>query len=365
MYAIVLAGGVGSRLWPRSRNNTPKQLIDLIPGDSMLQESVKRLSCLMPQENVVIVTGENLAAETRRQLPELPAENVIVEPAGRGTAPAIGLGLLHVARLAEARGDKDPVVGSFTADHIIANVDQFCKVVAVAGQVAAENYIVTLGITPDSPHTGYGYIEQGEKLEEIEEVPVFKVARFVEKPPRVKAEEYLATGRYCWNSGMFIWRLSMIMGEYRTYLPELSRQLEQINEVYGKPEEAEVVAKVWSEVRTETIDVGIAEKSQRMAVLPADIGWSDVGDWSAVAELIASMDKSEEGNAIVGQHIGMGTKNSLIYSTSPSKLVATIGLEDVVVVDTHDVLLVARRSQNQDVKKVVERLKQEGLDKYL
>lgn len=365
MYAVVLAGGVGTRLWPSSRNGSPKQFINLVSEHSLLQETINRLVNLMPLENIVVVTGESYAGQVQAQLPELPAKNILLEPAGRGTAPAIGLGLLQIARLAKAAGDSDPVVGSFHADHIITKVGHFCRVVRAAAQVAEQNYIVTLGITPDSPHTGYGYIERGEQLDQIDSLPVYRVARFVEKPPRQTAEQYLATGRYSWNSGMFIWRLSMIMNEYRQYLPELVRQLEEIDRVYGEPEAHETLIRVWNEVRSETIDVGIAEKSQRMAVLPADIGWSDVGDWSAVTDIISAERGDESGNAIVCQHLGLDTENSLIYSTNRQKLIATIGLNDMVVVDTPDVLLVARRSQNQDVKKIVERLKQDGLDKYL
>ncbi len=365
MYAIVLAGGVGTRLWPSSRNNTPKQLINLISERTMLQETVERLRQLMPFENIVVVTGETYARQVCEQLPELPESNVLSEPAGRGTAPAIGLGLLHIARLAEAAGEKDPIIGSFHADHVITKVPHFCEVVNSAAKIAEQGYIVTLGITPDAPHTGYGYIERGELIQEINNLPVYQVARFVEKPPLATAEKYLATNRYSWNSGMFIWQLSIIMHEYEAYLPALTQQLKQIDQAHGQPNEKELLLEVWDKVRSETIDVGIAEKSQSMAVLPADIGWSDVGDWSAVAELISARNLDETGNAIVGQHLGLGTKNSLVYSYNHQKLVATIGLDDMIVVDTEDVLLVARRSQNQDVKKVVERIKQNGLDKYL
>ncbi len=364
MYAIVLAGGVGTRLWPSSRNDNPKQFISLVAEQTMFQETLTRLARLMPLENIVVVTGENYAGLVREQIPDLPAENILLEPAGRGTAPAIGLALLHINRLAEAAGEKDPVIGSFHADHVITKIEHFGQVVRAAAKVAEQGYIVTLGITPDEPHTGYGYIERGEQIEKVEELPAYRVARFVEKPPRATAEEYLETGRYSWNSGMFIWQLSVIMEEYHKHLGELTGQLEQINRLHGQPDEARAMAQIWNGIHSETIDVGIAEKSQRMAVLPADMGWSDVGDWSAVTELLIASSPDEAGNAVIGQHRGLGTTNSLIYSSNHEKMVATIGLDDMVVVDTPDVLLIARRSQNQDVKKIVERLKQEGLDKY-
>ncbi len=360
MYGIVLAGGVGSRLWPRSRNNNPKQLLDLVSDRTMIQETVDRLQRLMPPENITIVVGENHAEQVRLQLPVLPPENVLIEPIGRGTAPAIGLGLARIKVLAEAAGDADPVIGSFHADHVISNPEGFCQAVRAAAQVAEQGYIVTLGITPDAPHTGYGYIERSVKIEEIEGLPVYQVARFVEKPPQTTAEEYLATGNYSWNSGMFIWKLSVILEEYATYLPELSRQLQEYSQASGPAAIA-----IWNGLKSETIDVGIAEKSQRMAVLPAEFGWSDVGDWSVVADLIAARTPSEENNAVIGHHIGFDTVNTLIYGGNKSKLIATINVRDFIIVDLPDVLLVAPRSENQAVKRIVERLRQEGLDKFL
>ncbi len=365
MYAIVLAGGVGTRLWPRSRNNHPKQLISLISQNSLLQETITRLGKLMPFENIVIVTGENHAGMVKEQISQVPSANILTEPAGRGTAPAIGLGLLQIKHLARAAGEKDPVIGSFHADHVITRVGEFCRVVKAAEKVAEEGYIVTLGIKPDSPHTGYGYIQYGEKLEEIEGLPVYRVGRFVEKPPLATAEEYVASGNYSWNSGMFLWQLSVIMEEYQSYLPRLCSELEEIEKLKGFQDKEAQISGIWNGIKSETIDVGIAEKSSRMAVLPADIGWNDVGDWSAVAHLMTLNSSDETGNAVSGQHLGFGTKNSLIYCSNPDKLIATIGLEDLIVVDTGDVLMVARRSQNQDVKKIVEKLKQLGLDKFL
>ncbi len=365
MYAIVLAGGVGSRLWPRSRNDNPKQLLDLVSDRTMIQETMDRLSQLMPPANITIVVGANHAEQVAQQLPTLPPDNILVEPSGRGTAPAIGLALLHIRRLAIAAGETDPVIGSFHADHVITNRDHFCKVVRAAAQVAEQKFIVTLGITPNSPHIGYGYIERGARIDEIDGLPVYRVARFVEKPPREVAEQYLTTGLYSWNSGMFIWKLSVITEEYNRYLPGLAGQLQEIGALYSEPDYKANLSQIWNNVKSETIDVGIAEKSQRMAVLPADIGWSDVGDWSVVADLIAARQTSSEGNAVVGQHIGFGTTNSLIYGSNAGKLIATLGLEDMLIVDLPDVLLVAPRSHNQEVKKIVERLKQEGLDRFL
>ena len=235
MYGIVLAGGVGSRLWPRSRNNTPKQLLGLLSAHSMLQETIDRLTPIIPIENIVIVTGENHAAQAREQLPSLPAANVLIEPAARGTAPAIGLALNHITRLAQANHESDPIIGSFHADHVITNVDEFRSVVQDAAQVAQQGFIVTLGITPNQPHTGYGYIERGTALNAPNSRKAYRVARFVEKPPRTTAEEYLATGRYSWNSGMFIWKLSTILAEFETHQPQLYQQLQEIDAAVAHP----------------------------------------------------------------------------------------------------------------------------------
>lgn len=365
MYAIVLAGGVGSRLWPRSRNDHPKQLLDLVSERTMIQETVDRLQLLMPCENITIVVGENHATKVREQLKELPAENVLVEPSGRGTAPAIGLALLQIKRLATKAGISDPVIGSFHADHVITKRDEFCRLVQAGEKVAEKGYIVTLGITPQQPHTGYGYIERDGELESVNGLSAYRVARFVEKPSYHKAEEYLATGRYSWNSGMFMWKLSTILEEYSQYLPELYGGLSKIEAAYTQSNYTEIMGDIWNDIRSETIDVGIAEKSQRMAVLPADIGWSDVGDWSVVADLLAQKLADDDGNAVVGHHVGHGTTRSLIYSRNDGKLIATIGLDEMLVVDLPDVLLVAPRSKNQEVKKIVEHLRQHGLEKFL
>ncbi len=365
MYGIIMAGGAGSRLWPRSRNQTPKQLLDLFSPQSLLQETVARLRPLMPPENIVLVTGEPHAAPARAQLPDLPPENILAEPAARGTAPAIGLALLHIARLAAERGETDPVIGSFHADHVITDAPEFQAVVRDGARLAAGGYIVTLGITPSAPHTGYGYIERGDALPYPGGHPAYRVARFVEKPPRATAEGYLATGLYSWNSGMFLWQLSTILAEYAHHQPQLMAQLQAIAAAAGHEDYATTLPRIWNEIRTETIDVGIAEKSVHMAVIPADFGWSDVGDWSVVAELLTAAQPNPHQNAVVGQHVNIDTHHSLIYGTVPGKVIATVGVDNLLIVDTGDALLVCARARNQDVKKVVEQLRAENQTHYL
>ncbi len=365
MYGIIMAGGGGSRLWPRSRGNTPKQLLALVSDRSLIRETLDRLLPLMPAERIVVVTGAAHAAAAREQLPELPATNILVEPAARGTGPAIGLALVHIARLAAAAGDPDPVIGSFHADHVVTNPAEFQAVVRDAAVVAKGGYIVTLGITPHSPHTGYGYIERAGELPSRPGRPAYAVARFVEKPTRVTAEEYLHTGRYSWNSGMFVWQLSTIMAEFAQHQPDLHRQLAEIGAALGTPEAEATLTRVWAGVESVTIDVGIAEKSSQLAVIPADFGWSDVGDWAAVTDLLADSAGDGAGNAVVGRHLGLDTHGSLVYNVVPGKLIATIGLDNLVIIDTGDVLLICDKTRNQDVKKIVEALRAQGLGQYL
>ncbi len=365
MYAVIMAGGGGSRLWPYSRAHTPKQLLAVATERTLIQETVDRLLPLMPAENIVVVTGPAHVAGVREQLPELPQANILVEPAACGTAPAIGLGLLHVAGLAAARGETDPVVGSFHADHVITDPEAFRSVVRDAVPVAEAGFIVTIGIMPDRPHTGYGYIKRGEKLPAPLSHAAYRVSRFVEKPDPATAVAYLETGSYTWNSGIFVWKYSTIMGEYERYLPALYAQLAEIRASAATLDTAAILARVWGEVQPMTIDVGIAERSRQMAVIPADFGWSDVGDWSAVAELLAARGTDDGQNAVIGLHLTLDTHNSLIVGTVPGKLVATIGLENIAVVDTGDALLVCDLSRNQDVKLVVEQLKALGLDQFL
>jgi mannose-1-phosphate guanylyltransferase len=248
---------------------------------------------------------------------------------------------------------------------VITDVPEFQAVVRDAATLAEDGHIVTLGITPSHPHTGYGYIEREEPLAYPGAHAAYRVVRFVEKPPLATAEAYLATGRYSWNSGMFLWQLSTIMGEYATHQPQLYQQLQAIAEAAGRSDYAATLPRIWTDIRTETIDVGIAEKSAHLAVIPADFGWSDIGDWSVVADLLAVQQANPQKNAVVGQHIGLDTHNSLVYSTVAGKLIATVGINNLLIVDTGDALLICDRARNQDVKKIVDQLRAENRSQLL
>ncbi|MDQ4078589.1 MAG: sugar phosphate nucleotidyltransferase [Chloroflexota bacterium] len=350
LYALIMAGGSGTRLWPLSRVQRPKQFLDLASNLTMLQEAQKRLLPLIPPERTFIATNREYADLVARQLPTVPIPNILSEPEARGTAAAIGLAAVHLRRR-----DPEAVMVVLTADHLIREVEIFRQILRVAMDVAAQNWLVTLGIHPAYPETGYGYIEQGELLASIDGFESFQVARFVEKPDHATATQFVHSGRYTWNSGMFMWKVERILAEMEQHMPQLHAGLLEIEGSLGTDRAVEVLAHAWPRLPNQSIDYGIMEKAEQVAVLPVDIGWSDVGSWAAVYD---TLPHDARGNAVVGRHLSSDTRSSLIYA--PKRLVATIGMEDVIVVDTSDVLLICPRSRSQDVKQLVTMLKEHG-----
>jgi len=321
----------------------------------MLQEAYRRIAPLVPDDKIFAVTNEAYADVVRQQIPEVPATNIIGEPEGHGTAPCIGLSALYLRRL-----DPEAVMAVLTADHYIEKAHELRRALEAAAQVAEEGHLVTLGIQPDRPATGYGYIRRGEKLAEVSGLEVYQVEKFTEKPDLATAQAFLESGRYYWNSGMFIWKVSTILREFEKHMPQLHAQLMEIDAALGTAEERAVLERVWSEVENETIDYGIMERAEDVAVIPVDIGWSDVGSWATLLELLPA---DEEGNVVIGQHVGLDTRGCLIHSSR--RLVTTIGLEDMIVVDTEDALLVCPKERAQEVKKLVDMLREMGKEKYL
>ena len=355
IFALILAGGTGTRLWPRSRKTQPKQLLPLISSRTMLQETVDRILPIIPAEHIFIATNASYTTIVRKQLPSIPRRNIIGEIDGRGTAPSIGLGGLFMQK-----HDPDAVMISLHADHFIEKADAFRRVLLDAAQVAREGYLVTLGIKPNRSETGYGYIQRGELVETLGAQQVYRVARFLEKPDALTAERFVRSGEYAWNSGIFAWQLSTLWEEYKTHQPILFDQLQQIGKALGTRSEKATTARVWKTIRSETIDVGIMEKSKRVVTLPIDVGWSDVGSWASLLNLLP---RDANKNVIAGEHIGIDTKSSLIYS--PDRLIATVGIEGMIVVDTGDAILVCPKDRAQDVKTIVEVLRQSKKLKYL
>lgn len=358
-YAVIMAGGGGTRLWPLSRKNRPKQFLPLIGEQTLFQSTVARLEGFLPPERILVVTVAEQAAKMRAQSPEIPDQNYIIEPAPRGTASVVGLAatILH-------QRDPQAVMAVLPSDHFIRNRDLFHYLIKAAVEVARNDYLVTLGITPTFPSTAYGYIQQGAPLPGDYKYPTYSVARFTEKPDEQTAQKLLRTGDHSWNSGMFVWTTGRILSEMRLQMPELSAALEEISAA-DTPQQAAVIQSVWPDLKVETIDYGIMEKAERVAVLPAGgLGWSDVGSWNSLFEVLLP---DMSGNIVAnGHHLALETNNTLVYGLPGSeRLVVTIGVDDMVVVDADDVLLVCKSDQSQKVKNVVEHLRKHRQERYL
>lgn len=358
LYAVIMAGGIGSRLWPRSRATSPKQFLDLTGPRTMLQETVDRIQPLIPLERLLVVVGQDHVAAVRAQIPSLPEENVLVEPGPRGTAPCIGL-----AAVALRQRDPQATMAVFPADHLIMDASAFRRAIAAAARVAQQGYLVTLGITPSHPHTGYGYIQRGHPLGEVAGLPAFEVQRFAEKPDAPTAQAFVESGEYFWNGGIFVWRAASILSEMERLLPRLHMELQTLALNWKAPEFPDILAAAWEQVPRTTIDYGVMEQAQCVAVLPIDVGWDDVGNWANLAGLV---DSDENGNARrgAGHHLLVETSDTYVYTTA-GRLVVLVGVEGFIVIDTPDALLVCRKDHAQGVRDVVDRLEENGLERYL
>jgi len=359
-YAVIMAGGGGTRLWPLSRVDRPKQMLNLVGDRSLFQIAVDRLKPLFPPERILVVTAASQASRLQAQSPELPKENFILEPEPRGTASAIGLTAVVLQKL-----NPQAIMAVVTADHFIENEKKFLHMLKAAREVAETNFLVTLGIQPTYPSTAFGYIQQGSYLDTFEGVDVFSASRFIEKPDVDTAQEYLMGQEHSWNSGMFIWQVEAVMHEFERQMPTLFKALMKISTSWGTSEQDKVLQKVWPGLYKETIDYGIMENAKNVAVIPArGLGWNDVGSWNAMFNILP---KNEHGNIIrCKNHINIEAKNTLVFSDDDNdRLFVTIGVEDIAIVDTGDVVLICSKESAQEVRQVVEELKQKGQDKYL
>jgi len=350
---VIMAGGQGTRFWPLSRERRPKQFLAITGTRTMLQETVARLAPLARPEDVYVVCGRQYVELVRKQQPDLGPQQLIVEPVARNTAPCIGLAALHLRRTVG-----DAVMAVLPADHSIGRVDEFHAVLHHAARLAEQGWLVTFGIEPTFPSTGYGYIQRAEQIPEQKERPSFRVARFAEKPAREKAAEFLASGEYYWNSGMFVWTVGTILEQFRQHMPELHEILLEIDADWENAEKREAL---FSRAPRVSIDFGVMEKAEKVATIPCGLDWNDVGNWRAVEDLLC---EDESGIAANTRYVQYGSRDCLVHSAS-GKLVALVGVEGLVVVETPDVVLICRKDKSEDVKQIVEELRRNGPEEYL
>ena len=352
--ALIMAGGRGERFWPKSRKTLPKQFLSLTgDGKTMIQLTVERILPLVEMDDIYIVTNKDYSQLVREQLPEIPERNILCEPVGRNTAPCIGLGAMHINQKYD-----DAVMMVLPSDHLIKQKKLFVDILGQACEIAEEDgNIVTVGITPSYPETGYGYIKF---LTEKKKGSAFKVEKFVEKPNMEKAKEYLASGDYLWNSGMFMWKVSTILNKMQTLLPQIYQKLTQIGEALGTPEEDKVLQEVFPTVESISVDYGILEKTDSIYTLPGDFGWDDVGSWLAVSRVRGT---DENNNVLTGNVLAVDTTDCVVEAQE--KLIATVGLKNLVVVDTKDAMLICEKEKANDIKKVLETLRNDDRQEYL
>jgi mannose-1-phosphate guanylyltransferase len=356
MIALILAGGSGTRFWPLSRESEPKQFLPLLGGRSLLAETVARIRPVVPADRILIVTGNAFVQRARREVPGVPSEHVIGEPAGRNTGPCIAL----AAARARAAWGGDEVMVVLPADHAIGAPERFLGALR-AGEAYCRgaDALLTLGIRPTRPETGYGYLEIGEKSAEVQGHAVHRVGRFVEKPDRQAAETYAHSGRHLWNSGMFLWRVEVIEQALVAHVPDAGPALDALREA-SDAELPSVLDETYPRLPALSIDYAVMEKARNVAAMPVDFPWSDVGSWTALGELLP---RDEAGNSVRGSHVGIDTEGCVIHAGD--RVVATIGLEDLVVVATDRAVLVCPRDRAQEVREIVRLLRERGLDRVL
>jgi mannose-1-phosphate guanylyltransferase len=354
IHAVILAGGRGTRFWPRSRTRTPKQLLNIVGKETMLEQTVARLRPLIPAERTWTVTNTQQATEVRKQLPAAARRRVLTEPIGRNTAAAIALAALHVRHAAGG----DALLAVLPADHYIANPERYRVIMRAALDVARKDgRMVVLGIPPSRPETGFGYIQRAGEALDSRGFPVFAVRRFTEKPALAVAKEYAGSGDYHWNAGMFFWRVSTFLKNLKSYLPKTSAALESLAENIGKPGYERKLRAIYPQLENISVDYAILEPATReqgeprVFVIPAEVGWSDIGSWSAVYELLA---KQPGENILAGSGFTLDAEGNFLYS--PSKFVAVVGVRDLIVVETPDALLICPRERAQDIGRIVKRL---------
>ena len=352
LYVVIIAGGRGTRFWPRSRRHTPKQCLPVDGEVSLLEATIRRVKALVPSERILVITAADMVDSIRENVLDLPSENVLVEPEGRNTAPCVGWGAVEVNRRMQG---ESAVMAVLPADHLITREERFVEQLEDCAEAAqATGALVTIGVPPDRPETGFGYLEVGHSSGQFGGSEFLQVSRFVEKPDRSTAQGYLDGGKHLWNAGMFVFTTEAVEKAFRAYLPSSWAVLEEIGQ---RPSE---VARLYSGLEKISVDYGIMERSEHVLTVRAKFGWSDVGSWTALGE---HLPVSELGKALVDGAVSIGSDNNVVYA--PGKTVAMVGVSDLVVVDTGDAILVCRKSDAQAVKDVVSKLEERGEDHLL
>lgn len=356
-HAVIMAGGIGSRFWPLSRRDRPKQFISLLDESTLIQNTSARLESVVPANQRYVVTNERYVDQTRSQLPALPKENILAEPIGRNTAPCITYAAMKLYA-----ADPEAVMIVLPADHVITDVERFHQVLGVGIEAAAERgALVTIGIEPTYPATGYGYIQFDPEDDGDSDEPRSRyVKTFAEKPNLATAERFLDSGDFLWNSGMFIWTAESILDAVERHLPDVHEAFRPLRDVIGTDKEHDTLDKIFRSCPSISIDYGVMERADKVYVVPGSFGWSDVGDWRAVYDLAS---KNEHGNSIQGNAILHDSSRCLIQAGD--RLVALVGVHDMIVVDTEDALLVCHRDSTQRVKNVVDYLYSNQLESYV
>lgn len=361
-YAVVLAGGSGTRLWPMSRDGQPKQFLKLGGDRTLLQQCIDRISPLISPDRIIVVTGKDYSEVVRQQLPELDPRNIIAEPEKRDTALAMALGTL-VAK----KRDPEAVVTNLASDHVFKDLEEYRRVLETSFELASQkNALVTVGIQPLSPNVNFGYIQVGELQSELAGHQIYKVTSFKEKPELETAQQFLAAGNYYWNANMYTWHVETMLDAFRLYRAEQMSELDRLFAALDTPEQEATLADVYSKAEKISIDYAISEKAQNLVLIPGDFGWDDIGLWSTVYDLGT---KDENGQVVVQDQtdktpvVALNSKNNLVATNG--RLVALVGVDDLVVVDSDGVLLIAPREKAGEVKNMVAELKERGLQEYL
>ena len=358
-FAVVMAGGVGTRFWPRSRTNSPKQFLEILGQGTMIENTLDRLKPLVDQKDVFVVTNRVQEEMLRALVPWVPSQNILSEPLGRNTAACIGLAALWIERI-----NPEGVMVVSPADHVVQDHEEFLRILRLAVRVAEEkDALVTIGIKPTHPETGYGYIQNAE--EEIDRNEhrgegVYRVKTFAEKPNLETAEHFLKSGDFLWNSGIFIWKARVILREIEMHLPDLYEQLRDVSKTMGTPVYEQTLEHAYRIIRSISIDYGIMEKAGNVYVVKGDFGWSDVGSWDEVVRLTP---RDAEGNSSKGRVFSFDSKNN--YIDAGNKVVAVLGIEDLVVISTDDALLICKKGRSQEVKDVVDFIRRKQMNDYL